>query len=151
MFRTFAKPWVQRVFGRTEPEPEPTVPPRVVSEPAPRNPLLAAAERLGDKYPDVDTLALSLSIRAPNNELEPTLNGRSFGSDARAYFRFKCKNVDCVEGGFDLSSDVDAMVKDHRTEVSGRLVCQGWESRVLVGQRRCLYELNFKALATYRD
>lgn len=151
MFRTFAKPWVQRVFGRSEPEPEPAAPPRVVAEPSPRNPQLAAAERLGDKYPNVDTLALSLSIRAPNNEHEPTMNGRSFGSDARAYFRFKCKNVDCVDGGFDLTEAVDTMVKGHRAEASGRLVCQGWESRALVGQRRCLYELNFKAVATYRD
>lgn len=146
MFRTFARPWIQRVFGRPEVEPPPPI-----SDPPLRNPLLASAERLGDKYPHVQTLALSLSIRAPNNEQEPTLNGRSFGADARAYFRFKCKNVECVEGGFDLTADVEAMVDQHLNEVSGRHVCQGWESRALVGQRRCLYELNFKALATYRD
>jgi hypothetical protein len=146
MFRAFTKPWVQRVLGRPESEPPPAI-----SDPPPRNPMLATAERLGEKYPLVETLALSLSIRAPNNEQEPTLNGRSFGSDARAYFRFKCKNVECVEGGFDLSGDVDEMVSHHRHEASGRHVCQGWESRSMIGQRRCLYELNFKALATYRD
>jgi hypothetical protein len=113
--------------------------------------MLATAERVGEKYPSVTHLSLSLSIRAPNNELEPTLNGRSFGSDARAYFRFKCKNVDCVDGGFDLSSEIDGMVRQHAGEISGRHVCQGWESRKMVDQRRCLYELNFKALARYRD
>ena len=153
MMFSFKKPWVQRVFGRqpqaeapTRPQPVPLIP-----DPPLRNPQLAIAERLGDKYPQVVTLALNLSIRAPNNELEPTLNGRSFGSDARAYFRFKCKNVDCVDGGFDLSHDIDAMVMRRVAEVSGRLVCQGWESRKMIGQRRCLYELNFRALATYRN
>ena len=147
MFSAFKKPWVQRVFGRpAEVEPIPNIP-----DPPPRNPLLATAERLGTKYPQVDTLSLSLSIRAPNNEVEPTLNGRSFGSDARAYFRFKCKNVECVDGGFDLSGDLEAMVNQRLNEVSGRQVCQGWESRKMIDQRRCLYELIFKALASYRD
>lgn len=147
MFSAFKKPWVQRVFGRpAEPEPIPSIP-----DPPLRNPLLATAERLGNKYPQVDTISLSLSMRAPNNEVEPTLNGRSFGSDARAYFRFKCKNVECVDGGFDLSADIETMVSRRGAEVSGRHVCQGWESRKMIDQRRCLYELNFKALATYRD
>ena len=144
---SFKNAWVQRVFGRpAEEEPLPAI-----HDPAPRNPMLATAQRVGDKYPQVNTLALSLSIRAPHNELEPTLNGRSFGTDARAYFRFKCKNVECVEGGFDLSVPIDSMLRRHDHETSGRLVCQGWESRKLVGQRRCLYELNYKAVATYRD
>jgi hypothetical protein len=144
---SFRKAWVQRVFGRP---PGPVAVPSI-PEPPLRNHMLASAERLGEKYPSVGHLSLSLSIRAPNNEVEPTLNGRSFGSDARAYFRFKCKNVDCVDGGFDLSSDIDEMVKQHTGEISGRRVCQGWESRKMVDQRRCLYELNFKALANYRD
>jgi hypothetical protein len=148
---SFKKPWMQRVFGRPA-EAEASRPPVPrIPEPPLRNPQLAIAERLGDKYPHVSTLALNLSIRAPNNELEPTLNGRSFGADARAYFRFKCKNVECVDGGFDLSNDIEAMVARHVTEVSGRHVCQGWESRKTIGQRRCMYELNFRALATYRS
>jgi hypothetical protein len=146
---SFRKAWVQRVFGR--PLEPVTVSVPTIPEPPLRNHMLATAERVGEKYPHVAHLSLSLSIRAPNNELEPTLNGRSFGSDARAYFRFKCKNVECVDGGFDLSGDIEAMVKQHAGEVSGRQVCQGWESRKLIDQRRCLYELNFRALANYRD
>jgi hypothetical protein len=146
---SFRKAWVQRVFG-LPPEQEP-LPVPAIPEPPLRNHMLATAERVGEKYPQVAYLSLSLSIRAPNNELEPTLNGRSFGSDARAYFKFKCKNVECVDGGFDLSGDIDAMVKRRSGEITGRQVCQGWESRKMIDQRRCLYELNFKALARYRD
>ena len=90
-------------------------------------------------------------MKSPDNDMEPTLNGRSFGPDARAFFSFKCKNVDCVDGGFDLSEPIEEMLTRRQPETTGRRVCQGWESKAQVNQRRCHYELNFRALAKYLD
>lgn len=127
-----------------------TRPPQPPAQP-PRRTELDDVQRVCDRYPDIGSLAFNLSMRSPDNEVEPTLNGRSFGPNARASFSFKCKNVECVGGGFDLQEVVDQMVAGKQSETSGRRVCQGWESAQLVNQRRCLYELNFRIVAIRND
>ncbi len=132
---------IKRVLGN-----QPAVSAPVEAKPA-RRTHLDDVQRVCDRYPQVASIAFNLSMRSPDNDVEPTLNGRSFGPNARALFKFKCKNVDCVDGGFDLQTVVDEMVHQGKPEIAGRRVCQGWESAALVNQRRCLYELNFKIVA----
>ncbi len=132
---------IKRVLGR---QPATSAPVEVKPT---RRTHLDDVQRVCDRYPTVTSIAFNLSMRSPDNDVEPTLNGRSFGPNARALFKFKCKNVDCVDGGFDLQAVVDEMVQQDKPETAGRRVCQGWESAALVNQRRCLYELNFKIVA----
>lgn len=106
---------------------------------------------LADQFPQVRHLVINLTIRSPDNEIEPSLNNRSFGPQSRAFFEFRCKNVDCVHGGFDLRDEVEEAVRTGRTEFAGRRVCRGWRSRKLVNQQRCFYELNFKAHISYHE
>lgn len=65
------------------------------------------------------------------------------GTDAMANFVFRCKNTECVDGGFDLTEEVDRMITDFETSSHGRRVCQGWDGKSNVGHQRCYYELNF--------
>ncbi|MFK7886318.1 MAG: hypothetical protein AB8G16_05575 [Gammaproteobacteria bacterium] len=102
-----------------------------------------------DKYPGVRHLAVNLVISPPDNETEPTMNGRSFGPQALAFFEFRCKNVECAHGGFDVSDSITSAIEDHQTEVSGRRVCRGWHGKRRINQVRCHYELNFRVNIAY--
>lgn len=110
---------------------------------------VAAGERLRDKYPEVSKIAVNLSIRAPFEKIEPTVRGFSMGADSMANFVFRCKNTECVEGGFDLGDEIDRMVKAYETNAHGRRVCQGWDGKSNIGHQRCYYELNFVINADY--
>lgn len=112
---------------------------------------LESANTIARVLPGVRHLAMNISIRAPDREIEPSLNNRSFGPKSRAFFNFRCKNVDCVDGGFDLQQDVLDAVREGRNDLTGRRVCDGWRSARLVGQQKCFYELNFKAHISYLD
>ena len=111
---------------------------------------LNEAETVADVFPGVRHLAVNLSIRAPDNEIEPSLTNRSFGPQSRAYFHFRCKNVECVDGGFDLRDEFEGAVSEMRSDVTGRRVCQGWRNADMAGHHKCYYELNFKIHISYR-
>ncbi|MDH3588136.1 MAG: hypothetical protein OEQ74_01905 [Gammaproteobacteria bacterium] len=112
---------------------------------------LESANTMADVLPGVRHLAMNLSIRAPDHEIEPSLNNRSFGPQSRAFFHFRCKNVDCVDGGFDLQEDIQTAVTEGRNDLSGRRLCHGWRNAAMVGQQKCYFELNFKAHISYTD
>ena len=69
--------------------------------------------------------------------------------NARSVFRFDCPNKECVRGDFDLTEIVAQAVAQHRTEVSGELVCQGWSSRDAIGKTHCPNTLHYKLNLAY--
>jgi len=112
---------------------------------------MATVPRMEEKYPGIRHLAVNLVISPPDHETEPTMNGRSFGPQALAYFEFRCKNVECAHGGFDIADSIEAAIAEKQTEITGRRVCRGWHGKGRINQLRCRYELNFKVIISYHD
>lgn len=137
---------LKKAFGHKEGTAKPT--PQEAPGAAP-GPAVAAGERICDKYPQVSKLAINLSIRAPFEKIEPTVRGFAMGADSMANFVFRCKNTECVDGGFDLNEELERMIGDYDTNAHGRRVCQGWDGKSNVGHQRCYYELNFIINADY--
>lgn len=137
---------LKKAFGHKDKAPAGNSPATV-----PETPVIVASagERVGDKYPEVSKIAINLSIRAPFEKIEPTVRGFSMGADSMANFTFRCKNTECVDGGFDLSEEIDRVVKDYQTNAHGRRVCQGWDGKSNIGHQRCYYELNFIINVSY--
>jgi hypothetical protein len=48
-----------------------------------------------------------------------------FTPGSYAFFIVNCLRRDCVDGGFDLTQIVTTMIKNHRAEVNGTLICKG--------------------------
>jgi len=131
---------LKKAFGQKTKKPEAQVAAPPAAAAVPTEPV---GERLSDKYPEVAKMGVNLSIRAPFEKIEPTVRGFSMGNDSMANFKFRCKNTECVDGGFDLTEEVDRMVSEYETSGHGRRVCQGWDGKDNVGHQRCYYELNF--------
>ncbi len=117
----------------------------------PVNHKLQSQAKMHEKYPQVRSLAVNLMISPPDYETEPTLNGRSFGPDSLAFFEFRCKNVECNQGGFDITETInDAIAKGERS-INGRRICHGSHGRSPRAHNhiRCNYELNFRININY--
>ena len=110
---------------------------------------LSTVPRMEEKYPGVRHLAVNLVISPPDHETEPTMNGRSFGPQALAFFEFRCKNVECHQGGFDISDSIERAIAQRETEITGRRICRGWHGKRQHNPLRCHYELNFKVNVAY--
>ena len=132
-------------------EPE-SVAPVLVAEPADVGSGLSKIPRMQSAFPAVRHLAINLTIRPPyNNEMEATLNNRSFGPNAVASFFFRCKNVECRNGGFDLSDAIEDAIDNKKSSIAGRRICQGVAGGSQFEDHRCHYELNFKTNISYHD
>lgn len=107
------------------------------------------SKSVGAKFPTIQSIGINLAVKAPFNDVEPTLRGKSFTPESLAIFEFHCKNVDCVGGGFDVTDAIEEMVKQGSPEITGRRICRGWASKEFINQRRCHYELNFRILVRY--
>lgn len=121
----------------------------LVAEPV--NHKLQSQAKMHEKYPQVRSLAVNLMISPPDYETEPTLNGRSFGPDSLAYFEFRCKNVECNHGGFDITDTINESIAKGERSINGRRVCQGTLGRSPRAHNalRCNYELNFRVNINY--
>jgi hypothetical protein len=51
-----------------------------------------------------------------------------FTPDSDAFFIVNCLRQDCVDGGFDLTQVITAMIVNRRAEVKGELSCKGADS-----------------------
>ena len=109
------------------------------------------AAKLHEKFPQVRSIAINLMISPPDHETEPTLNGRSFGPDSLAFFEFRCKNVDCIKGGFDVTDAITEGIANGEDSLTGRRVCRGWHGKSRINQIRCHYELNFRINLNYHE
>lgn len=112
---------------------------------------LTSAPTVAQAFPNVQHLAVNLSVRGPDHEIEPTMNGRSFGPESIACFDFRCKNIECVEGGFSIQDEITDAIKTNQADLTGRQVCQGWRNKERVGQHRCYFELNYKINIKYKS
>lgn len=120
--------------------------------PADAGSALSKLPRMQSAFPAVRHLAINLTIRPPyNNEMEATLNNRSFGPNAVASFSFRCKNVECRNGGFDLGDTIEEAIARKEGSIAGRRICQGVRAGAHLEEHRCHYELNFKANISYHD
>ncbi len=129
--------------GETVADPVPEIPERA------RTTVLDTTPKIRERFPGVKHLAINLTIRAPFQEMEPTLNNRSLGPDSVAFFHFRCKNPDCKQGGFDLTKDLEQAIAQRQQSAAGRQVCQGFRTGNNMNHQACHFELNYKVNISY--
>lgn len=105
-----------------------------------------AAPRLTAELPDLLTLSLQLRNRTDDTSTP----GRSriqhvIVARAAALFEIACVEPKCESGGFDLSTDVLAALRQRKETLEGEAQCGG-----TVGQGYCRCTLLYVMKATYR-
>jgi len=75
-------------------------------------------------FPEVASIVISMmySQRGIQKALPRTVN---FFPGSYALFRVDCLNKDCVDGGFDLTQIITAMIQNRREAAKGELSCVG--------------------------
>src|SRR4030043_2442582 len=75
-------------------------------------------------FPDVDSIVINMmySQRGIQKSLPRIVN---FFPGSYALFRVDCLNKDCVDGGFDLTQVITAMIRNRREAAKGELTCEG--------------------------
>src|ERR1051325_2032413 len=114
------------------------------------------APRLLDRFRELKTLSVEIAYfdsedRVRRGEMKYTANL----AHAKSVFRLSCPNNECVEGDFDLSTDLANAIAGRHPAVAGELICQGWRSRTTIGRLPChtilRYTLNLEYQAVAEE
>jgi hypothetical protein len=73
-------------------------------------------------FPGVASIVINMMYKQKGimNPIQRTLN---FFPGSYAFFRLDCLSDDCVDGGFDMSSIITSMIRNHREITEGELGC----------------------------
>ena len=109
-----------------------------------------AAHSLAERFPELKTLTAALASFSPDgqtcySELKCTYN---LGY-AKALFLLDCPNPECIDGNFDLSSEVARAVAGHQESATGERRCQGWKSKTTMGHIYCDHLLRYTLNLAY--
>lgn len=84
-----------------------------------------ASGLLSDRFPEVSGIVIHMTYY--HKGVNPILMVRvvNFFPSGHAYFNMECMIKGCVDGGFDLTSVITDMIKNHEKMRKGKLVCNG--------------------------
>jgi hypothetical protein len=87
-----------------------------------RNQRIHDAGIISKHFPDVASIVISMIYKQDGiaNPIRRTIN---FFPESFAFFRLDCLSDDCVDGGFDMSWIINAMIRNHSMASKGDLGC----------------------------
>lgn len=109
------------------------------------------APLMKDKFPTLASLSIDMTFQEPDWGKNPEPRNQSFGPESKAFFDMECPYVECISGGFDLSSAVSKLVDSGDTELPGTITCQGWQDIERIKKHRCLLKMEYKITAIYAN
>lgn len=79
---------------------------------------------LSELFPKVKEISISM-IYSQTGVLEPLSRTVNFFPSSYAVFKLSCLCSECLEGGFDFTKIISAMVGTHKTALKGKISCEG--------------------------
>ncbi|TET46102.1 hypothetical protein E3J62_05305 [candidate division TA06 bacterium] len=107
------------------------------------------APLLKEKFPQLASLVIEMTFQEPDWGSNPSPRQENYGPGSKAFFEMTCPYVECISGGFNLSSAVSKLVASGEIESSGFLTCHGWQDRERVNKHRCLLKMEYKIIGNY--
>lgn len=85
--------------------------------------------RLEERYPQVECISINY-IKEHTSFVSPSVKEGvwTVKPQSEAYFILECLNRECTSIGFDLSSAISSAIRNHESEVSGKMKCEGQEA-----------------------
>jgi len=77
-------------------------------------------------FPEVANIVMNMTYN--QRGATSILRTFSFTPNSSAFFIVNCLRKDCVDGGFDLTQVITAMIRNRRVEAKGALSCEGTDS-----------------------
>ena len=84
-----------------------------------------AAGLVSECFPEVSDIVIHMTYY--QKAVNPIMMNRivNFWPSQYAYFNMDCMIKGCIDGGFDLTSVISKMIKNHKKSEKGKLICSG--------------------------
>ncbi len=107
---------------------------------------------ISEAYPSVSSISIKKTYYddSSNNQIGEIEVWNLPITTMRMYVDIKCILRSCIDGGFEITSDIISMIGKKETQRKSKLVCQGWQDEERVGHYYCLSTLEYEINITYK-
>lgn len=103
-----------------------------------------AAGLISEQYPAVSGIVINMTYFQKASNPILMIRTVNFFPHSYAYFNMECMIKGCVDGGFDLTSIVDNMVKSHKKSRKGKMLCCGKNDNLSPDHAYISYEIRIQ-------
>jgi hypothetical protein len=105
---------------------------------------MLAAGLVSECFPEVSDIVVHMTYF--QKAINPVLMVRTvnFWPSRHAYFNMDCMIKGCVNGGFDLTSVISKMIKNHKKSEKGKLFCNGNIDGLVPDNASIAYQITVK-------
>ncbi len=97
---------------------------------------------VSERFPGVSGIVIQMFYYRKSSNPAPMIRTVNFFPSSYAYFHMECMMKECVNGGFDLTSVIDTMIKKHRNSETGKMICSGKNDSLTGDHARISYEIS---------
>ncbi len=103
-----------------------------------------AAGLVSERFPEVSDIVIHMTYYQKG--VNPVMMVRivNFFPSRHAYFNMDCMIKGCVDGGFDLTSVIANMIKNHKKLEKGKLMCNGKSDTLASDHASIAYEIKIQ-------
>ncbi len=83
------------------------------------------AGSVAEHFPEVAKIIVNMTYNQKG--AKSILRTFNFFPGSYSFFRIDCLRKDCIDGGFDLTQIITAMIRNQKAEAKGALGCEGSE------------------------
>ena len=103
-----------------------------------------AAGLVSECFPEVSDIVIHMTYYQKGENPILMVRKVNFWPSRHAYFKMDCMIKGCVDGGFDLTSVVTNMIKNHKKSGKGKLICNGESDTFASDHASIAYEITIK-------
>ncbi|RCR59489.1 hypothetical protein DTW68_22620 [Vibrio harveyi] len=105
----------------------------------------------GDIGLNIECIKLDLRFIDPDHLTDDKTKSIEFLPKNEINLSLDCPYKSCVDGGFDVSSEVQNLVKKRGQSLRVTQTCQGWQDRRRINKHRCLCEMQCDVTVIYSN
>lgn len=111
----------------------------------------AKASAIIDIFPNISKIEIDLKFKNPDWGGDPSPKNIIYGPNSKAYFKIQCPHWECVNGGYDLGSEIRSLWKEKGISKIGTLTCQGWQDKERINKHHCFLVMEYSITISYTD
>lgn len=100
-----------------------------------------AAGLLSERFPGVSDIVVRMIYYQKAINSVMMVRTVNFWPTHYAYFKMDCMIKGCLDGGFNLTSVIAKMIKNHKKSEKGKLICNGKSDTVSSGHASIDYQI----------
>lgn len=111
-----------------------------------------ASSIISEAFPSVSSITIKQTFwdDSGNNQIGNKKIWDMNVKTARLFFIIKCPQ-NCIDGGYDITSEIISMLDKVESFRVGKLVCQGWQDEERINKFHCLTTLEYEINIEYNS